>query len=111
MFERRKLGAVDFVSGTDPLNLKNCKQFGQVLEECCRQGQPRIVVDLEHVPLIDSAGLETLLDFRDQMQERGGALKVAGPSALCREILSVTGLADQIEIFRDAQSAVASFAQ
>src|SRR5262245_19420445 len=103
MFERRKPGAVDFVSGSDPLNLKHCKQFGEVLDECCRQGQgqPRIVVDLEHVPLIDSAGLETLLDYRDQMQERGGALKVAGPSALCREILSVTGVADQIEIFRD----------
>lgn len=111
MFERQKLGAVDTIRGADPLNLENGKQFSSVLEECCRQGQPRVVVDLERVPLIDSAGLEILLDFRDQMLERGGVLKVAGPSPLCREILTVTGLSEQVEVFRDLQAAVASFAQ
>ena len=111
MFERQKLGAVDTIRGPDPLTLQNGKQFSAVLEECCREGQPRVVVDLEGVPLVDSAGLEMLLDFRDRLLERGGMLKLAGPNALCREILTVTGLAEQIEIFRDIQAAVASFAQ
>jgi anti-anti-sigma factor len=111
MFERQKLGAVDTIRGPDPLTLQNAKQLSAVLEDCCRQGQPRVVVDLENVPLIDSAGLEMLVDFRDKVLERGGMLKLAGPNALCREILTVTGVADQIEISRNLQAAVASFAQ
>src|SRR5579872_6629263 len=111
MFERQKLGAVDTIRGPDPLTLPNSRQFSAVLEECSQERQPRVVVDLECIPLIDSAGLEMLLDSRDKMLARSEALKLACPNALVREILSVTGLTDQIEIFRDIQAAVASFAQ
>lgn len=111
MFERKKWGAVDAVRGSDPLTLEHVKAVAGLLDECTREGQPRIVFDLERVPLIDSAGLELLLEFRDKCLERGGLLKLAGPNILCRDILAVTGVSDQLEVFPDAVTAVGSFAQ
>jgi anti-sigma B factor antagonist len=111
MFERRKWGAVDAVRGDVPLNQENVQALSSVIDDCCRQGQPRIVIDLERIPLIDSAGLELLLDVRDRCLQRGGLLKLAAPKALCRDILTVTGLTEQIEVLSDAVTAVGSFAQ
>ena len=111
MFERRKNGAVDVVRGKVPLNLENARDLLAVLEECMQQGQPRVVIDLEETPLIDSAGLELLLAFRDRYMGRGGLLKLATASPLVAEILSVTGLTGQVELYSDTTTALRSFAQ
>jgi anti-anti-sigma factor len=111
MFERSKQGAVELVSGDDPINLENVPKVQTLLEECGGRGQPRVVLDFDRVPLIDSAGLELLLDVQEQFQQRGGTLKLAGRNGLCREILSVTGVGRHFEIFPEASSAVASFVQ
>jgi anti-anti-sigma regulatory factor len=58
---------------------------------------------------VDSAGLEMLLDYKEEFQQLGGALKLASPSPLCREILSVVGLGDAFEVFPETLSAVGSF--
>jgi anti-anti-sigma factor len=111
MFERTKQGAVDVVSGDDPLSADFVPRVRQLLDECCGRGQPRAVLDLENVPLVDSAGLEMLLDLQEDFQRRGGALKLAVRNTLCREILSVTGVGAHFEIFSEAASAVGSFVQ
>lgn len=111
MLERRKSGAVDIIRGKEPLNLEHLREMLAALEDAMQQGQPRVVVDLEETPLIDSAGLELLLAFRDRYMARGGMLKLAAASPLCADILSVTGVSEQIELFSDTTSAVRSFAQ
>jgi len=111
MFERSKQGAVDVVRGDDPLNVDFVPRVLQLLQECGAHGQPRAVLDLAGVPLIDSAGLEMLLDVQEDFQRRGGALKLAVRSSLCREILSVTGVGGHFEIYPEAASAVGSFVQ
>jgi anti-anti-sigma factor len=80
-------------------------------EPLCSAGQPKLVFDLSGVPLINSAGLELLLDVRDRCAERGGALVLAGPSPLCREILAATGILGSVAVFDDAVSAAGSFAR
>ena len=111
MFGRNKQGAVDVVAGDDPLSADYIPRVLRLLEECGAQGQPRVVLDLDRVPLIDSAGLEMLLDVQESFQRRGGTLKLAARSPLCREILSVTGVGAHFEVFPEAASAVGSFVQ
>ncbi len=111
MFTRTKQGAVDVISGADPLNLDHVEDVRAVIEECLSSGQPRIVLDLREVPLLDSAGLEFLLEFRDRCSERGGQLQLAAVNPLCRDILEVTGLNSEFELFSDALAAAGSFAQ
>jgi anti-anti-sigma factor len=111
MFERARQGAVDVIFGATPLNRESAPQVAELLEQCLQSGQPRAVFDLEQVPLLDSAGLEALVDAQDTFAVRGGSLKLARPNALCNEILTVTGVARRFEVFADTLSAVGSFAQ
>ena len=111
MFQRSKQGAVDLVRGGSPINRETLEELEPVLAACAGHGQPRVVLDLAQVPLFDGAGLERLLDYRDLYRGRGGALKLGGPNALCRDILRITGLAAQFEVYDDALAAVGSFAR
>jgi anti-anti-sigma factor len=111
MFERERQGAVEVIRGESPLTRDYLKQLDGLLEQMLRLGQPRAVFNLSLVPLIDSAGLEKLLDAQDAFERRGGELKFAAPSPLCQEILNVTGVVRRFEVFRDVPSAVGSFVQ
>mgnify|MGYP002631852599 CR=1 FL=1 len=110
MFEITRHGAVDVISGREPLNGEATDTVAALIDECCERGQPHVVLDLQHVPLIDSAGLETLLDSRDQCLARTGSIHLAAPNRLCRDILHVTGVDSRFLVFDDVLSAVGSFA-
>ena len=111
MFERTRTGAVNILQGNDPVNLQNAKRLAELLDECLVTGQPRIVFDLERVPLIDSAGLELLLDYQDRCLERGGVMTLSTPNQLCRDILTVTEVISRLEVFPDSLAAIGSFVQ
>lgn len=111
MFEKTRQGAVDVVSGSDALNAGNIEAARGTLISCTTSGRPRLVFDMQHVPLVDSAGLEVLLETRQTCCDRGGLMHLSGVNPLCRDILRVTGLDSEFEIFDDVVSAVGSFAQ
>jgi anti-sigma B factor antagonist len=111
MFERTRQGAVDVITGDEPLNHESADRVSRLIEECIGKGQPRIVLDLGKVALIDSAGLELLLDARERCAARGGLLQLAAPNALCRDVLQVTGLSSGFETFDNVLIAVGSFAR
>jgi anti-anti-sigma factor len=109
MFERVTQGAVDLIRGDEPVNAEHVEELAKLLEESAGRGQPFAVLDMERVPLVDSAGLELLLDYREKFQQLGGALKLSTPNPLCEDILSITGVGASFEIFRESLSAVGSF--
>ena len=111
MFQRQRQGAVDVIGGEVPVNAENAQELESRLKEVIQRGQPRVVVNLAGVPLLDSRGLELLLDYRDHCARRGGALKLAAPNPLLRDVLIVTGADAEFEVFDDAVAAVGSFAQ
>jgi len=111
MFEQSKQGAVDVIRGELPLNYETAGALSEILEQCLAHGQPRVVFDMEHVPLLDSAGLELLVEVQENYQRRGGSLRLAMLNPLCREILEVTGVDRSLETFPDSSTAVGSFVQ
>ena len=111
MFERTKQGAVDIIRGSDPLDREHTEFLLGLFAHCGENGQPRVVLDFQGVPLLDSAGLELLLDTQDDFQQLGGALKLSAPNDLCSEILKVTGVGSRFEIYPDSAAAVGSFAR
>lgn len=111
MYTRTKQGAISVVIGSDPLTSEHIPNAQRALEECLADGQPRAVLDMQGVALIDSSGLELLLDIQDAFESRAGSLKLAATSGLCREILAITGIASRFEQFPEVKSAVGSFVQ
>ena len=104
-------GAVDVVRLDGALNHENADQLAQVIQSGLSGGQPMVVLDMSDVPLLDSAGLEALLDARDFVLRKGGDLKLASLSQLCQEVLRVTGVGSHFQCHPVAKSAVGSFVQ
>jgi anti-sigma B factor antagonist len=111
MFEHKTQGAVEVITGGDRITGEYVEELATLLETRLDHGQPQIVLDLQSVAVIDSAGLELLLDTQEKCQRMGGALKLANLGALCREVLKATGVGGKFEIFRDSGGAVRSFVQ
>jgi anti-anti-sigma factor len=111
MFEHSRQGAVDVIAGDEPLNVDSVDRVTRLLDQCISHGQPRIVFDLGGLALLDSAGLELLLDARERCARRGGLLQLAAANPLCRDILQVTGLSSEFETFDNVLLAVGSFAR
>jgi anti-anti-sigma factor len=111
MFRQKHQGSVDVISGGDRISGEHVAELSALLEARIERGQPQIVIDLQGVAVIDSTGLELLLDYQEKCQRMGGALKLANASALCREVLKATGVGARFEMFRDSGGAVRSFVQ
>ena len=109
MFENLRQGHVDVITGTDPIDHENTSHLRSLLDSARDNGAPCVVLDLERIPLMDSEGLELLLDYQDDFLVRGGSLKLAAPNPLLRDILKVTDMETQFEVFVDVPTAAASF--
>ena len=121
MYQKKLQGAVQVIDGSEPLSADHVDEVSGLFEACLTDevsglfeacltdGQPMVVLDLEKVPLIDSAGLELLLDVQENYQQRGGALKLAAANHLCDDILTATGVGDRFETYQDVANAVGSF--
>jgi anti-anti-sigma factor len=111
MFPTEKQGAVCVVRPQVPLAGEQCESFASTVAAALGAGRPMLVVDLHGVPLIDSAGLETLVELRERLEARGGAVKLAAVNSLCGDILRVTGIGDRFEQHAQVKTAVGSFAE
>ena len=72
-------------------------------------GSRKIVIDLQGVSYIDSASIGCLMDIYRLMQDRGGAVKVAGVQPRVETMISMTGVHKIIELYRSEDEAVQSF--
>lgn len=99
------------ITGGDRITGEHVAELAAVFENRLERGQTQIVLDLHGVAVIDSAGLELLLDVQEKCQRMGGALKLANSGAVCREVFKATGVGSRFEFFRDSGGAVRSFVQ
>lgn len=107
--EQQKVGSVDVYTPVGPLVDDEGARFTKTLVDRLRSGNPRVAVNLQDVPYLDSQSLEGLLDAADELQDRALSLKLAGVSPTVREIFELTGLNDRFSFFKDVQDAVRSF--
>ncbi|MBA4018359.1 MAG: anti-sigma factor antagonist [Pirellula sp.] len=69
----------------------------------------QIVLDIDDVEQIDSAGLTALVNAQENLRALGGDLKISTDSAVNRKILEITRLDQQLEVFDSVIDAVKSF--
>lgn len=85
------------------------ENFTKVADELAQKDVRDFVVDLENVPFVDSAALETMLELRDRVSEKLGMVKLAGGDENVTKILELTRLNHQFETHTDIIEAVKSF--
>lgn len=105
----KRVGTVDVLRPHGPLAEDDANVFFETVKSRLAGANPRFVVDMEEVPYLDSRGIEGLVDVARDLQLRGGRLRLAAVAQTCREVLDLTGQADELEFFKDSQDAVRSF--
>ena len=85
------------------------QQFRGVVEEQLAGGGAWFVLDMEKAVSIDSAGLEALLWFRDEVEAHTGLVKVCALDETCRKIFELTRFDRKFEVFETATDAIKSY--
>jgi type IV pilus assembly protein PilB len=107
--DAQRLGSVTVVSPRAAIAQGEVDEFCAAVEEFRRKTNGRMVLDFAHVPFLDSRGIEVLWDLADRQRAGGQTVKIAAVHDLCREILELTGVASQLDLFDTPESAVRSF--
>jgi anti-anti-sigma factor len=72
-------------------------------------GARKVVLDLSAVAYIDSASVGCLMDIYRSMSEKSGAIRLLGLQERVETMVSMTGLHNFMELYRDESAAVDSF--
>jgi anti-anti-sigma factor len=88
--------------------LSACKRH---LQDQLQNLKSRLIFDFSEVPLIQSEGLEFLVEAQQACLQQGGSVAICAPNELCKEVLSICGLQHSIGIFPDLRSALSEFAR
>jgi anti-anti-sigma factor len=67
-----------------------------------------VVLDLEYLTFVDSAGLEALLWVIDETSERGGQVRLVKPDPTVGKILEISRLDRRFNIHQSIESAAKS---
>ncbi len=83
--------------------------FFSEVSSVIESGAKKLVIDLTDVSYIDSASVGCLMDIYRSMAEGEGTIKLVGLQERVETMVSMTGLHNFMEIFRDESAALASF--
>lgn len=71
------------------------------VNDCLLNHETELYVDFTHIPVVNSAVLETLWSCFDQLTPTGGQLHLINTNALVNEVLFMTGLSRFIDVVND----------
>ena len=80
-----------------------------MIDNLLLSGATKIVVNLEHVNSVDSAGIGTLIEMHRKTKAKGGRLVLAHLGPKLRQALEIARLLTLFESFATETDAVASF--
>jgi len=78
----------------------------QKVDDCLANHETELYVDFTHIPVINSAVLETLLSCYDKLSHTGGQLHLINSNSLVNEVLFMTGLSRFINVVNNDEFGV-----
>lgn len=92
-------------SGRKTLGGDDLPTFVAALHDCAREHR-MIVVDASSIDYIGSEALDALLDLRERMRARQGAIAVTGLNKALRDALVLAGIDVQLDLYAGLDDAV-----
>jgi anti-sigma B factor antagonist len=74
-------------------------------------GKKKIILNMDNVTFIDSAGLGTLVAAHHSARSQGASLKLCHLGSKFQEVLQITKLLTVFDVYKTETEAVASFAK
>ncbi len=108
-FNERHFDEITMLDFSDRLTYTAGLELGHRVSVLAATGIRNVVLNLEHVTYVDSAGLGALVDAFTQLRHAGGALRFVGPTIRTQHLLQITGIASLVQTFTSESAALASF--
>jgi anti-sigma B factor antagonist len=106
----RQIGKVTVIDLTGKISIGEGEVvLRERVVELLEARQNYILLNLENVPFMDSAGIGQLVACFGQTKAAHGALKLLNPTESVKNHLRQTKLYDQFEIYYDEDTALAAF--
>lgn len=103
-------GEVTVVHVGGEIDVYTAPMLREHLDEHISQGRHRLVVDLEHVPFMDSTGLGVLVGRLKLVRVKDGTLSLVCSSDRILKVFSITGLDKVFQIYASLDDALAATA-
>ena len=100
--------SVTVLTVSGELTADSADAFRRTCQDRFDAGIRDIVLDLEHLTLIDSAGLELLLWIIDEAANRSGQCRLVNPDETVRKIFEVTRLDRRFAVHESVEAAAKS---
>jgi anti-sigma B factor antagonist len=104
--ETRELKHVSVVKISGRVDSATAPQVEAALHDLIDSGRHQVVLDLQGVEYMSSAGLRVLVTMLKAAQKSGGDLKLAQPSVRVKEVLDLSGLTPVFNVYDDVVGAV-----
>ncbi len=101
-------GQVTVLTISGELTADEADAFRRSCQERFAAGVKDVVLDLEHLVLIDSSGLEQLLWLMEELADINGQLRLVNPDDTIAKILEITRLDRRFNIHGTIESAAKS---
>lgn len=89
----------------------NCAEVEKFIRERVDKGACRLVLDMEKVPFIASAGLRVVILFAKGLRRKNnGDVRIARAQPAVTKVFSISGLYNTIKFFDSTEEAIRSFA-
>ena|ERR1700731_2530093 len=100
------MGKVLVVTLRGKLNSTNAPNVEQEILERLDQGTRHMIIDLDKVDYMSSAGLRVMLVAEKRLRTAAGQLVVCGIGAAVREVLDISGFLSILKTAENRQSAL-----
>ena len=82
-----------------------------LIQSMIEDGLRKLVLDLTHVDIVDSAGLGVIVRVFGELNQRGGRLRISGPSEQARRLFEITHTASFLPVDSELTTSVEKLQQ
>lgn len=105
---RKQHGSVATLVVRGAMTAGKIDPLGSEVDDCVDSGIVKFIFDLEHVPLVDSAGLEGIQVLVSNIGKHGGDVRVTSLNDVCRDIFLATRMEGVVRVCGDHDEALKS---
>jgi anti-sigma B factor antagonist len=105
----RKEGGIVIADLVGSLDTQTSGPASEEMSHIIGEASGKLLVNMEKLEFLSSAGLRVLLRAAKEIQASGGMMKMCQPSGVVKEVLDISGFASFLDIHDSESEALATF--